>query len=380
MRNLSSPQTQLGALRLLAGRSSPRASRPSPSPGRAVPATSTPLLGARRGRGPFIQESISEGAATLDAAIANCRSSGRSWPTRGLFRELRPGAATCAGPRRTSPTRSSPAPRRCRARAFNQQVADAAPDARSVRRGPAGAARHHALTSPLAKSLNPTLAYLAPAQTVCNYVTLWFRNVSSCSADGDGNGTWQRFIIIATPQGPNNEGGPSWRPANGPRRQLPARQPLPEHRLARPGPRECEAANEAYLVGKRSIGNVPGNQGTSTEKTTRSQRWPSDAGYATGCAARTALAPARSRSARIVLLIAASSTFLGFTKDIPFTHGFRARPSSRRPCRSGRTRRCASPASPSARSRASRASPGRTTRSSRWRSTRPACRSTRTPR
>ena len=65
-------------------------------------------------------------------------------------------------------------------------------------------------------SLNPTLAYLAPAQTQCNYVTLWFRNVSSLLSEGDRNGTWQRFIIVATPQGPNNEGSPSSAPANGP--------------------------------------------------------------------------------------------------------------------------------------------------------------------
>ena len=47
-------------------------------------------------------------------------------------------------------------------------------------------------------------------------MTLWFRNVSSLLSEGDTNGTWQRFIIIATPQGPNNEGGPSSAPANGP--------------------------------------------------------------------------------------------------------------------------------------------------------------------
>ena len=63
--------------------------------------------------------------------------------------------------------------------------------------------------------LNPTLQNLAPAQLQCNYITLWFRNVSSLLSEGDVHGTWQRFIIIATPQGPNNEGGPSSAPANG---------------------------------------------------------------------------------------------------------------------------------------------------------------------
>ncbi len=85
------------------------------------------------------------------------------------------------------------------------------------------------------KSLRPTLDYLAPTQTVCNYLTLWFRNISSLLSVGDHNGTWQRFIIVTTPQGPNNEGGPSSAPANGPTAvQPPAHQPVPEHRRAGP--------------------------------------------------------------------------------------------------------------------------------------------------
>jgi virulence factor Mce-like protein len=112
--------------------------------------------------------------------------------------------------------------------------------------------------------LRPTIAFLAPTQTVCNYATLWFRNVSSLLSEGDRNGTWQRFIIIATPQGPNNEGSPSSRPADG---------PSPENHLhsnpypntAAPGQtRECEAGNEGYAVGRTTIGNVSGNQGTVT--------------------------------------------------------------------------------------------------------------------
>jgi hypothetical protein len=68
----------------------------------------------------------------------------------------------------------------------------------------------------LVKSLDPTLAYLTPAQTVCNYITLFFRNISSLLSEGDKNGTWQRFIIVAAPVGPNSESGPSSGPANGP--------------------------------------------------------------------------------------------------------------------------------------------------------------------
>ena len=45
------------------------------------------------------------------------------------------------------------------------------------------------------KALNPTLANLTPAQTTCNYITLWFRNIASLLSDGDANGTWQRLQV-----------------------------------------------------------------------------------------------------------------------------------------------------------------------------------------
>ena len=91
--------------------------------------------------------------------------------------------------------------------------------------------------------------------------------MSSLLSVGDQNGTWQRFIIIATPLGPNNEGGPSSAPANdgstSPGNFLHANN-YPN--TAAPGQtRECEAGNEIYNVGQQSIGNVPGNQGTETD-------------------------------------------------------------------------------------------------------------------
>ena len=118
-----------------------------------------------------------------------------------------------------------------------------------------------------AEVLEPTLAYVTPAQTVCNYATLWFRNVSSLLSEGDRNGTTQRFMIIAPPLGPNNEGGPSSAPADGPGKNYLHSNPYPN--TAAPGqPRECEAGNEPWLAGRKVIGNVPGDQGTTTEKTT----------------------------------------------------------------------------------------------------------------
>ena len=117
--------------------------------------------------------------------------------------------------------------------------------------------------------LNPTLQNLAPAQLQCNYITLWFRNVSSLLSEGDVHGTWQRFIIIATPQGPNNEGLASSAPANG---GTPTRDNYlhsnPYPNTASPGQtKECESGNEPFQVGRKVIGNVPGKQPAKTEGT-----------------------------------------------------------------------------------------------------------------
>jgi hypothetical protein len=124
------------------------------------------------------------------------------------------------------------------------------------------------------KIANPLLAFLTPAQTVCNYPTLFFRNAASLLSEGDNNGTGQRFMIVATPQGPNNEGGPSAAPANGPTSDNHLHSnPYPN--TAAPGQtHECEAANEGFAPGKQVIGNVPGNQGTNTEKTQPSADTP----------------------------------------------------------------------------------------------------------
>jgi ABC-type transporter Mla subunit MlaD len=121
-------------------------------------------------------------------------------------------------------------------------------------------------------ALQPTLAYLTPEQTVCNYIGLFFRNASFLLAEGDAHGTWLRFVPIVGLQGPNNELGPSSAPASGggPDVTHSSRNFLhvnPYPNTAGPGQtRECEAGNESYLAGKTVIGNIPGSQGTATDE------------------------------------------------------------------------------------------------------------------
>jgi ABC-type transporter Mla subunit MlaD len=120
-------------------------------------------------------------------------------------------------------------------------------------------------------TLQPTLEFAAPTQTVCNYVSIVLENGSSLLSEGDTVGTAQRFAVVAAPfnandpsQTKNTEGLPSDAPANGP---APANFLHSNNypNTAAPGQtKECEAGNEPYAVGKQVIGNPPGNQGTKT--------------------------------------------------------------------------------------------------------------------
>jgi virulence factor Mce-like protein len=215
---------------------------------------------------PFIQESISEGPATLDAAT---RGFPRQRPflrnTEALFRELRPGVrALRTGAPALADALEVGTPTLKRLPAFDTRLASLLDELRTFSEDPLVPRGIRRLTETVT-ALNPTLQYLAPAQTTCNYISLFFRNIGSLLSEGDVNGTWQRFIIVATPQGPNSETGPSAAPANGPTVENHLHtNPYPN--TAAPGqPRECEAANEPYVKGKTVTSNVPGTQQAATE-------------------------------------------------------------------------------------------------------------------
>lgn len=123
--------------------------------------------------------------------------------------------------------------------------------------------------------LEPTAAFVAPAQTTCNYLALLLRNVASAVSESDVVGSFLRFGVIAMKEGPNSEAGPASAPANGPpsTANLTADSFLhsnPYPNTAAPGQvRECEAGNERYEQGGQLIGNQPGNQGTFSERIER---------------------------------------------------------------------------------------------------------------
>jgi len=221
---------------------------------------------------PYLQETISEAPAAEEVAI---RDFPRQRPfirnQTALFRELRPGIATLP---RSAPVLADAfeagtdvLPRTVR---LNDDLADVFETLADFSQDPLVRQGVDQLTR-LASSLRPTLRFLTPAQTVCNYGTLWFRNAASLLSDGDPNGTWQRFQVVAAPTvrgsgvyGPNNEALPSSAPADGPQRENHLHlNPYPN--TAAPGQvRECEAGNEYFAAGETVIGNVPGNAGTKT--------------------------------------------------------------------------------------------------------------------
>jgi virulence factor Mce-like protein len=230
---------------------------------------------------PFIQETISESPPAEELVI-------KDFPVQrpflrnnaAFFKELRPGVATLP---HSAPiladafeTGSKVLPKTI---PVNEDLADVFDTLAEFSEDPVVRTGVQQLTR-LASSLRPTLSFLTPAQTTCNYATLWFRNAASLLADGDARGTWQRFQVVSAPTdtpnlnrlplsdvyGPNNEGEPSNAPANGPT-EVNHLHFNPYPNTAAPGQtQECEAGNERYepTAGKTTIGNQSGNQGTKT--------------------------------------------------------------------------------------------------------------------
>jgi virulence factor Mce-like protein len=224
---------------------------------------------------PYLQDSISGGPPALQTAIDELPKQRPFLAnSEGFFHDLRPGVKALSGAAADLSdafTVGEPALRHS-----VQLNKDLKPTFASLQRfaeDPLVALGVQDLGQ-TARIANPLLATLAPTQTVCNYWTLLFRNAASLLSEGDSNGTGQRFMIVAAPQGPNNEGSPSSGPANGPTKDNYLHSnPYPN--TAAPGQtQECEAGNEVYAAGKQVIGNAPGNQGKTTQKTVTSSDTP----------------------------------------------------------------------------------------------------------
>jgi virulence factor Mce-like protein len=267
-RNLASPKTDIKGFISSLSRAAAIVAPAAETQAQLFVNINTTFAALRTVARPFIQDSISEGPATLDTGI---RELPRQRPfllnTQRFFAELRPGVRALRG---AAPDLSAAltvgTPTLRRSVALNRRLKPLLRELQTFSEDPMVPRGLIALTGTL-KSLRPTLAYLTPAQTKCNYVALWFRNIGSLLSEGDKNGTWQRFIIVPAPNGPNSEGTASAKPADGPGTDNHLHANSYPNTQAPGQPKECEAGNEDYIVGKTVIGNVPGTQSSTTEPT-----------------------------------------------------------------------------------------------------------------
>ena len=374
MRNLSDPRTQLRAAVPGARAHRARSSRRSPR--------RRPTLFAQPRHDVRARSPTSRGrTCRTRSAAARRRSTRRSrdFPqqrpflanSEALFHELRPGVARAARPPRRPRrrVRDRHAARCARSVAFNKQPRADVRGARSA--SPRTRSSRSASTTSTNTAHDPRpddrLPHAGPDGLQLRDAVVPQRR-AACSARATRTAPAQRFIIIAAPQGPNNEGGPSSAPANGGVRaagQLPAHQPVPEHRLAGPaaGVRGRQRALPRRQAGRSAT--CPGNQGTPRPRRRSASRASDGSGAATirrrrASRARTArgASPFAVGARRARRRRASASTSASPSTCRSRTASASRRSSSRR-TRSARTRRCASPASTSARSRRSSARPAR---------------------
>jgi virulence factor Mce-like protein len=235
-----------------------------------------------------LQETISEGPPALRTAT---RELPRQRPflasSEELFRRFRPAFASLADAAPGIGTAFAVgAPALRRAPALNRRLTRTLATLEQFgddERVPRGLAR----IANTARTLRPTLAFLAPAQTKCNYGTLFFRNLASLTSESDAVGSMLSIGPMALPLTQGSEGGPAAVPANGPP-PPPGSSPSeisllqdsylhsnPYPNTAAPGqPAECEAGNEGYRrgvngVNQQAIGNPANAGGLVTEQTVR---------------------------------------------------------------------------------------------------------------
>ncbi len=214
---------------------------------------------------PYIQETIEKGPPTLDAVNADLpavrpffRSSAR------FFTALKPGAKALG---ETSPVIAKAlhagVPALNSSPVLNNQLQPTAEALVAFQDAP-GVSNGLDLLTDTNKLLKPSLQFIAPSQTTCNYWTLTFREIANAGSQGNDNARWLNFIAFATPEGPNSESGQASAPANG--------TDVANHLHYNPFPQTgapgqeniCEAGNEKYAPGQTVIGNAAATWGTTT--------------------------------------------------------------------------------------------------------------------
>lgn len=252
--NLAAPETRLRRLLLSADRLTGELAPVAADGGSALEhadATAGALDGVRASLG----EAIAEAPPTEAAALSALREA-RPLLTdaAALARDIRPGVRLLPrAAKELDRALDEGTPVLRRAVALAARLEDTLAAVAELAEDPATSSTLERLLAVLV-SAKPTLEFLAPAQTRCNYVGLWTRNTSSSISEGDGSGTWFRTLVVSDKLD----------------EALSSAEPAPDlHANVYPHTGEngeCEAGNEPWLPGRR-IGNVPGDQGGATERT-----------------------------------------------------------------------------------------------------------------
>jgi virulence factor Mce-like protein len=223
---------------------------------------------------PYIQETIEKSPPTLDEVNADLpvlrpflRNSAR------FFTALRPGVKALA---RTSPVIADSLhagiPVLNASPVLNNQLQPTAEALVDFQEAP-GVFNGLDLLTDTNQLLRPSLRYITPSQTVCNYWTLAFKNISSAANQGNSNGRWLEFVSYGPPEGPDSLSTFAGAPANGAPSLGSGKESDPENyvhfnpypQTAAPGQGNvCEAGNEKFAAGKTVIGRAAELWGTDT--------------------------------------------------------------------------------------------------------------------
>jgi virulence factor Mce-like protein len=207
---------------------------------------------------PYIQETIEKSPSTEQTAIEDLPVLNPFLrDTQRFFTALKPGAKALA---ETSPiiaeSLHAGVPVLNASPVLNNQLLPTAEALVAFQEAP-GVFNGLELLTDTNKLLKPSLTFITPAQTTCNYLAFTFRWLANSAGVGNSNGNWLNFVSFMPPEGPNSESGQASSPANGPERENHLHyNPFPN--TAAPGqPNGCEAGNEKYEPGQTVIGEAP---------------------------------------------------------------------------------------------------------------------------
>jgi virulence factor Mce-like protein len=244
----------------------------------ALDETFTPLSQAT----PALQAAIRGGPPALRTGTRELPAQARFIEdTTELFRRFRPAFVSLGqASAQLAPAEAAGIPALRRSPELNARLVTTLQGVQDLAENPATSPGLSLLTD-TAQLIEPTVAFIEPSQTTCNYLALFFRNLSSALSESDSVGSMLDVVPLSLPQLPNSEAGPASAPANGPPASpglSPSQAALvddsflhsdPYPNTAAPGqPQECSAGNEKYLPGRKVIGTPPLLQKT-TETTRR---------------------------------------------------------------------------------------------------------------